>query len=276
LTIRQDNTEMKSTAELLPVAQWVGDRFALGAWELTPDRSTFSGREAFRPEERYYVYHRGKLLGEVLSREYQVGGYDCSGFCVLRTNAKFPVPKGVVREDRIILIQNGTVDETRFYLVALSSSKRPRVFETSVPKELLPQIRDLLTRFSGSQLATGKGPGGETRVTGTHLFRLSPHGELLVFVNAVREEENDKELTLSAILRLTEGPSADVLSLFLGNDYTDRGSPFYEFVDSIDVDGDGFAEIIAIYHHYELHEFVILGFRNGRYEIVHRGPSYGC
>jgi hypothetical protein len=267
---------MKSTAELLPLAQWLGDRFAQGVWEFTSDCSQFGVRGAFQPGERYNVYHRGKLLGEALSGEYLVGSYDCVGLCVMRTNAKFSVPKAVARESKIIFDQKGTLHETLFYLVALSSSAGAPVFETSVPKELSPQIRDFLTRFSGSQLDSSIGPGGKIKVASTHLFRNSPHGELFAFVNATRKEDDDKESTLSAILPLTEEPGADILFLFFGNDYIDRGPPFYEFVDSIDVDGDGFAEVVAIYHHYELHQFVILGLRNGRYEVVHRGPSYGC
>jgi hypothetical protein len=111
LTIRQDNTQMRSNAELLPVAQVLGDRFAQGSWEFASDCSELGVRAAFRPGERYYVYHRGKLLGQVSSGEYRVGTYYCAGLCVMHTDAKFHVPEGAARDDRIIFNQRGPLDE---------------------------------------------------------------------------------------------------------------------------------------------------------------------
>ena len=74
------------------------------------------------------------------------------------------------------------------------------------------------------------------------------------------------------------GKPADVLFELLSDGDTDHGAPVYEFVDAIDLDADGRPELLVIYHDYEFHEFQVLRLGAGqhRYDIVHRGPTYGC
>jgi hypothetical protein len=81
---------------------------------------------------------------------------------------------------------------------------------------------------------------------------------------------------LSLIVRLRERHAPRVLSARMSEGDLDRGNGFYELVDTVDVDGDGVAEIIAIHHNYEFHEFVVLRRDAARYGIAFRGPSYGC
>jgi len=56
----------------------------------------------------------------------------------------------------------------------------------------------------------------------------------------------------------------------------DQGAASYQMVDALDFDGDGTSEMLVIYHNYEFHEFQILRRIGSKFEIVHKGPSYGC
>jgi hypothetical protein len=75
---------------------------------------------------------------------------------------------------------------------------------------------------------------------------------------------------------MSERRASHVLFARMSEGDVDRGSGSYELVDTVDVDGDGVAEIIAIFHNDEFHEFVIFRRYGAKYAIAFRGTDYGC
>jgi len=279
LTVRLDNIRSRTTAELIPVARYSDSRLHGIDSEQQGDDPTCSSVASvspLRPGETFDVYFQGKLVGRIVGRDYTLAAYDCSGLCVMATEVDFSVPEGTRKDTRLGFDPSGDFDETLLQLVALSPSTAAPVFETSVPEKPSSRTRGVLAQLSESHLRTGSETQTLAQVEDIRLFRRTAHGEIHAFITASREDQSYEIAVLSAIVRLEEESNGELLFSLLAKGDKDSGAAAYEFLDAIDLDGDGVAEVVAVYHNYEFHEFVILALKGGRYEVVHRGPSYGC
>lgn len=278
MIVRHDNLRSRTRGELLPIAQTTVGGFR----GITPEQpnddapcAAVGSASSFRRGEQYDVYFRGRRVGQATTGTYGVSPYDCSGLCVLATPVRFPVPEQALLDTRVGIDEYGMFDETLRHLVALPPSAREWVSDTSAPTVLPVGTRDLVTQWVSRELPS-RGLGGNVTVEDVKFFRSTTRHGLEAFVTAVREEDGELAV-VSAVVRVGVGRDAEVLFRFLRKGDPDRGAASYEFLDAVDVDG-------AMVLRTSLLSTMTtsstssssFSLRSGKYEVVHRGPSFGC
>jgi hypothetical protein len=284
LTIRQDKIRARTTAELLPIARQAGGHFQAIAAELSEKQrscpeSRFRGSHG--PGAKYDVFLGGLRIGEAIARRADVGAYSCSALCVVSAETTVKGNLGGRKDFRRGFDPTGNFEEDITQFVALSPSSSRIEFRTVPVEPPSKMMRDSVARLVRTRLLKRRKPDAQTKVQleDFRLFHSTRAGALHAFVRAAREDTGHDEVkAMTAIVNIVGGRAAEVLleSVSEGNRY--RGAANYEFVDAIDLNGDGRSEILVIYHDYEFHEFQFLRLTSGhgRYEVVHKGPTYGC
>lgn len=283
LTVRHDNLRTRTTADLLPLARYADRHFHPIASELDENQTTcpvtgFRGWQ--QPGVKYTVFLGGLPIGEAIAQRPEVGSYDCSALCVVSatTNVK-PTLRGRKDSQRGFNL-NEDFDESLTQFVALSASSSRKEFRTVLTDSLSKAVRRSVIRLVTTRLkkhASASNDRGKVEVEDLRLFHANRTGGTHAFVRATLEGATRDEFTaISALVAMSEGTATKILWELVSQGDQDKGAEVVELVDALDLDGDGRSELIGIYHNYEFHEFQFFQLVGGRYEVVHKGPSYGC
>jgi len=282
LTIRYDKVHNRTTKELLPIARHASGQFqeipveGIKGQKDCPDVSFRGWRE---PGTQYNVYFGGNRIGQARARRHTLGAYDCSALCVVSVETKVGLAHGGRKDSRLGFDHTGRFDETMAQFVAMSSSAAETGFQTLPAGAVSKGVRRSISRFAISRLREKSGKldaSAKVTIKRLQVFLSSRDGERHAFVQAVQEGPNDLIKVIAAVVGIRRnGPPEPLFDLVSSGD-TDTGAASYEFLDALDIDGDGRSELVTIYHNYEFHEFHILRFDGKRYEVAHKGPSYGC
>jgi hypothetical protein len=283
LSVRHGEGGEGATAELLPVVLCLSGRFEeVGSYdEMTQEDCTslrFAGMRS--PGIDYIIYHRGLPVGSATSLTPTHGRYACSELCVVMADlAMAPVNPDLAawpwgRDEA------GTESGGATSYIALSAEPQEVVFSALPADTLDTATREAITRYAWFGLlgrAGGTTDEATIDVAPPQVFVSRPSGELHAFVAATQEGPGDFRRSLGAIVGIEA--DGELRTYFKSVDDDNRGGyglESYRFFDALDIDGDGRSEVIAVMHLWENNIFCILRFDGARYEIVHRGPSYGC
>lgn len=282
LTIRTDNIHKSTTSELLPIARVDNGSFkAIDGVEDTDTRecspSTFAGWE--RTGTMYDVLYRGGVIGSAAAKKHDRGGYSCSALCVVTATTKLKDRPPGLTATRKGFAPSGDFDESITQYVAYLPSDGKRPYSTRISDPLTKSEREALEAYAKGKLAkTNQSPSLHVRVLDDPVesFLGSKDGEVNVFFTAVAKEPNGGLRAISSVVRQGKAGALESLFELIEDGDEDKGAASYEFVDAVDFDGDGISEMLVIYHNYEFHEFQILRRAGSKFEVVHKGPSYGC
>lgn len=273
LTVRKGNVRGSITMELLPLARRVNGTY-LPVTIPDPDTqgetdcTTFDERDSgLKTATDYGVYFQGRLLGRARSGSHRVAVYACSGLCVMSAQSDLKLPAGA-RFDQTIIQQ----------LIAVSPPNSGGIFETSLPSTKQTNIDQVASQFAKSKLFDrGEETPVPIRMKQVQAFRSSlGKNDTHVFLCAVGEGPGDRLRMLTAVIPATSSTDKQPMFFMLQEGDIDRWAPYYDFLDALDIDGDGLSEIVAIYNNYEYHQFQILKFTGHSYEVFLKGPEYGC
>jgi hypothetical protein len=249
--------------------------------EDTDDRecspNTFAGWE--RTGTTYDVLYRGGVIGSATATKHDRGGYSCSALCIVTAATKLKEKAPGIKTTRRGFDSFRPFDESITHYVAYSRSNRPRPYSTRIAGPVTKSDREALESYAKAKLAiVNQTPFPHVRISDDPVesFWGSKDGEVDVFFTAVAKEPNGDLRAISSVVR--RGKNGEFESLFelIEDGDEDKGAASYEMVDAIDFDGDGISEMLVIYHNYEFHEFQILKRVGSKFEVVHKGPSYGC
>lgn len=282
LTIRTDNIHKSMTSELLPIARVDHGNFkAIDGIEDTDtlecSPKTFAGWE--RTGTTYAVLYRGGVIGSATARKHDRRGYSCSALCVVTAARKLKEHAPGIKTTRKGFDPSGSFDESITQYVAYFTSDGQRPYSTRIAGPFTKSDRESLEAYAKAKLATAnQAPSPRVRVLDGPVepFLGSKDGEVNVFFTAVvKGLDGDLHAISSVVRRGKDGVFESLFELIEDGD-EDKGAASYEMVDAVDFDGDGISEMLVIYHNYEFHEFQILRRIGSKFEIVHKGPSYGC
>jgi hypothetical protein len=282
LTIRTDNIHESTSSELLPIARIDKGNFkAIDGVEDTDtlecSPKTFAGWE--RAGTTYDVLYRGGVIGSATTQKHDRGGYSCSALCVVTAATKLIERAPGIKTTRRGFDSSGSFDESITQYVASTTSNGPRPYSTRIAGPVTKSDREALEAYAKGKLAkTNQTPSSRGRVLDDPVtyFLGSKDGEVNVFFTAAAKGPNGDLRAISSVVRRSKDGVFESLFELIEDGNEDHGSPSYEMVDAVDFDEDGTSEMLVIYHNYEFHEFQILRRVGSKFEVVHKGPSYGC
>jgi hypothetical protein len=281
LTIRRDNIRKVTTSELLPIAKVARGRFSAieGVEDLENSAcapTTFRGWS--QTGVSYDVLYRGVAIGTAKALERERGGYSCSELCVVRAATSLKEKAPGVEGQRTGFDPSGSFDESITQYVAYSTTDGKRPYSTRMTTPLTSADRRALQAFAKARIVRDhrKESTGRVEMDSVEPFIGSKAGDVNVFVSAVVTSPDGELRALSAIVKQVAHGKVDSMFELLEDGDEDRGAASYELLDAADFDGDGVTELLVIYHNYEFHEFQVLKRIGSKFEIVHKGPSYGC
>jgi hypothetical protein len=282
LTIRTDNIHKSTTSELLPIAKVDNGNFkAIDGVEDTDTRecspNTFAGWE--RTGATYDVLYRGGVIGSATAKKHDRGGYSCSALCVVTATTKLKELAPGIKTTRRGFDTSGAFDESITQYAAYFPNAGPRPYSTRIADPLTKSDREALEAYAkGKLVKTNQTPSPLVRVLDDRVesFLGSKDGGVNVFFTAVAKGPNGDLRTISSVVRRGKAGAFESLFELTEDGDEDKGAASYEFVDAVDFDGDGISEMLVIYHNYEFHEFQIFRRVGSKFEVVHKGPSYGC
>lgn len=113
------------------------------------------------------------------------------------------------------------------------------------------------------------------KVVGLDATDLDGDGQMeLIGSFTVEENGNDWEHSLFVIAELQHNRYQPALTwYFRGNEGTSR---IQRFIDQVDLDGDGIAEVVTQMTYYESWDFIIYKKRNGQWQRIYKGGGGGC
>jgi hypothetical protein len=277
LTIRKDNLGKSTTTELLPIARIASGRFeAIAGVEDTDTRAC--APKNFRGWSHngtvYDVIYRGNVIGSAIAKSHDHRGYSCSALCVVTAITKLNERAPGIRSRTRGFDPSGSFDESLTQFAAYSTTDAQRPYSTRTASPLTKSERQALEAHAKAKLAKKTKKASTIRVTmnSVESFVGSKDGDVNVFFSAVMKRPNGAIRVITSVVRQRDD---GVFELIEDGD-EDRGAAYYEVMDAADFNGDGISELLVIYHNYEFHEFQILQRVGPKFEIVHKGPSYGC
>jgi len=281
LTIRRDNIHKVTKSELLPIAKV--DRGYFSAIEGVEDlENSACGPTTFRGWAQtgvsYEVLYRGAPIGTAKALERDRGGYSCSELCVVRAATTLKEKAPGVKGQRRGFDPSGSFDESITQYVAYSKTNGTRPYSTRVATPLRSVDRMALQAYAKARILRNRNKEftGRLEIDSVESFIVSKTGDANIFVSASVMSQNGELRALSAVVKRAVNGKFDSLFELLEDGDEDRGAASYELIDAVDFDGDGVTELLVIYHNYEFHEFQVLKRVGSKFEIVHKGPSYGC
>jgi hypothetical protein len=280
LTIRRDNIHKTTKSELVPIAKVEHGQFRAIAGVEDPEHGvcapkTFRGWA--QPGVAYDVLHRGNVIGTATSTRQERGAYSCSELCVVRTVTSLREQAPGIRSQRRGFDPSGTFDESITQYVAYAAAEGKQPYSTRITVPLTSADSTALRAYAKARML-GEGKASTRRVSmgSVEPFIGSKAGEVNIFVSAVIKRPKGTLRVISAVVKRADDGTFNSMFELLEDGDEDRGAASYEFMDAVDFDGDGIAELFVVYHNYEFHEFQILKRIGSKFEVVHKGPTYGC
>ena len=280
LTIRRDNIHKSTRSELVPIARIVRGHFQAIAGVEDPENgscapTTFRGWA--QTGSTYEVLYRGGVIGSAIAQKRSRSGYSCSELCVVTAATSLKQKAPGLRSQRKGFDPSGVFDESIMQYVAYATTDGKRPYSTRMTVSLKSSDRSALQTYA--KKVVGEGSGATKRrilMETVEPFLGSKGGEVNIFLSGVAKGPKDALRVISAVVKRGEDGKFESMFELIEDGDEDRGAASYELIDAIDFDGDGMAELLVVYHNYEFHEFQILRRTGARFEIVHKGPSYGC
>lgn len=281
LTIRRDNIHKTTSTELLPIARIEHGRFRPIKGVEYPEKSVCAP-SAFRgwahPGIIYDVLYRGEVVGTARSVKQAHESYDCSELCVVRAATSLKERAPSVETQRKGFDESTFFDESISQYAAYASTDGKRPFSSRTTAPLDSSVRSALLEFVSVRMAGKAHKASARRVSmdAVEPFIASRAGEINIFVSAVLKQPGGALRAISTVVQQRDDGTFESLFELMKDGDEDWGAAYYELIEAADFDGDGLAELLVGYHNYEFHEFQILKRNNARFQIVHKGPTYGC
>lgn len=289
LTVRRDNIHKTMTSELIPIAKIdQGKISSIKKVEVNEKEvcspTEFSGSR--KPGVVYDVLRRGEVIGTTTSVKKSEGSYSCSALCVVRATTSLKIKSPGIKSERRGFDKSGIFDESITQYVAISSqsiasNETTPPFSSKVSTPVSNEDRTALSAFAEKRVLSGvKRAGRKFRLESAEAFVATEAGEINFYLVGVLDHlapKPDSEIrVITTVVRKNAVGEIESLFELLESGDLDKGAATYELVDAIDFDSDGVVELLVIYHNYEFHEYQILKLRGTKFEIVHKGPSFGC
>jgi len=281
LTIRRDNIHKSTRSELVPIARIVRGQFQPIAGVEDPENgacapTTFRGWA--QAGVTYEVLYRGGVIGSTIAQKHGRSGYSCSELCVVSAATSLKQKAPGLKSQRKGFDPSGLFDESITQYVAYATTDGKRPYSTRMTASLKSSDRSALQTYAKTRVVGGGSETARRRILMDTIapFVGSKAGEVNIFLSGVVKGPKDALRVISAVVKRGEDGKFESMFEVIEDGDEDRGAASYELVDAIDFDGDGMAELLVVYHNYEFHEFQILRRTGARFEIVHKGPSYGC
>lgn len=273
LTVRENSNHGRESSEVLPIAVWRSSGWA-GVPGVEGSQPQRCQADVVAPEvaRKDAVYWRGTRIGSAIRQTAAVGRYACSSLCVQSVDASFAAASGGRIDARVGYSLAGPYEEHLRQFVAVSP-ELDSTFSTDSAPITDTQLRIVEGSLRGALHLTSR--DGPLTIRSVTPFRWRRAGDLAVDIVAT-VTRGDVVEAITAIVDVADGRAAQVLFELRSSAPQLDGLEVADFVDALDFDGDGVAEVVMIKHGYESHSVQLLRFDGSAYRMVADGPAYGC
>jgi hypothetical protein len=276
---RHDNIHNRLSTEILVIG-----RISAGVYTpvreddfTSPGDSGSSRRVALMKAGRHFdVFRRGGLAGSLSVTSVALKEFDCSSLFIGMTNAALPVDTSGPAHSISGGHETEDFDYSLTYRLALSAPPGPVMRETPVPVVVAQRDTEVVKALASSCLAGGKGRTAPVDIRFKTLeFRsIGPAGTTVGIFTAVGGNRHGSR-SVSGVVSIRAG---GIDTLLLVSEENEAGSwgEGHEFLDALDLDGDGVPELVFVVNGYESTGFEVYKLKNGRFRKVMEIDAWGC
>lgn len=249
-------------------------------WETSG--STGERSAVLENNRSYTIYYRGNQLDRAWVDEIDTADYDCEQLIVGRCENK--LTKDVIKQKQNEYTQYRSVytdgEERQYSLtnfIAVNSDKLSDIERMPMPRTDTSELiliedqvkKDFLHHnmfISGFSLR----PESVNRIS---LSAVQP--STFTCVATAADTLDEKFMSMLSILELKEGKVITLYEEFNELEMDSWGNGF-EFIDALDIDDDGIAELFFRVDGYESSDLYIYKYAEGKFSIILQAWLYGC
>jgi hypothetical protein len=274
LFLRKDNIQRTLRAEIFPIARYLNGKYEDASVmtfesQRTADMEQRSFLNRFRD---FSVYQDSKRVGAMKVKGLEWGMFQCLHGVVGLGDFKLDIEPDFSRgtSARASYADGREFSYSLTWYSALAKSFRANFKETAIA----PGIEKALIALARQEFSKdGISAPSDLRPTETKLFDLDVDG-IPEAIARFEIPQKDGLAYLLMVTRLGHVPLT-LLSLF-GKEAEGSWGRGYTFIDVVDVNDDGVAEVLIRFAGWEVVEFLIYELRNKSLQQVFRGAQYGC